>query len=81
MTYKTETAPLFRVSSLIAFAPVLEPDLHDPHVEPRVLRQLLPHVPGRLGRRLVGLLEHLHLPRGDRRAGTLVAVSAICKRK
>ena len=58
-------------------SPVLEPDLDDPHVEPGVGRQLLPHVPRRLGARLVRVLQHLHLPRRDRGARPLVAVHAV----
>ena len=45
----------------IMHKPVLKPDLNDPHVQTGVLSQLLPHVPGRLRRSLVRLLQNLHL--------------------
>jgi hypothetical protein len=44
---------------------VLEPDLDDPHGEPRLLRQLLAHHPCRLRRRREDRLEQLQLLRGD----------------
>ena len=40
---------------------VLEPDLDDPHVQPRLLGQLLPDVPRGLGALAVGVAEGLQL--------------------
>ena len=62
------------LETLLLGSPVLEPDLDHPHVQAGVLGQLLSHVAGWLGRRLVGFLQHLHLAGRDRCPGTLAPV-------
>lgn len=58
-------------------APVLEPDLHHPHVQAGVLRELLTYMAGGLGAVVVGGLQGLQLLGGDRGARSLVRLIAI----
>lgn len=59
--------------TLLFGSSVLEPNLHDTHVESRIGAEPLPDVPGRLGRTLVGPLECVQLFGRDCRPGPLIA--------
>jgi len=58
-------------------APVLEPDLHHPHIQARVLRKLLTYMAGGLGAVVVGGFQGLQLLGGDRSARSLIRLIAI----
>lgn len=57
--------------------PVLEPDLHYPHVQARVLRQLLTHMSGGFRTIVVGGFQCLQLLGRDRGAGSLVGLITV----
>ncbi len=69
------------VNALLLAALVLEPDLDDPHAQPRLLRQLFAHHPRRLRRRREDRLEQLQLLRrdiGPRTSPLPVLASLLC---
>ncbi len=69
------------MNPLLLAALVLEPDLDDPHAEPRLLRQLFAHQPRRLRRRREDRLEQLQLLRrdiGPRTSSLPVLTSLLC---
>lgn len=61
----------------ILYTPVLEPHLHYPHVQARVLRQLLAHMSGGFRTVVVGGLQCLQLLGRDCGAGPLVGLITV----
>lgn len=57
--------------------PILKPHLHYPHIQPRVLAQLLPHMSRRLRTVIVRHLQRVQLLGRDCRPGPLVRLIPI----
>lgn len=76
-TGEWETTRKPRECSVRLLLPILKPNLHDAHIEARVLRQLFPHVPRWFRARVVRQLEGLELFRRDRRTRPLVGLIAV----